>query len=127
MALFKIFNNIDSKTLNAETNKYEYNQLPSTYKKGYMYFDAGKSLFYIDTAGEGGSTGTRVALNSYGAQKAYADENDDRISTTYLKTADAGTITAGKVGHTLTFGANGEYQYDGSADVTVPVYTGTII
>jgi len=56
MALFKMYNNIDSN-----------NALPSTYTKGYMYFDATKSLFYIDTAGEGGSSGTRVALNSYGA------------------------------------------------------------
>lgn len=71
MALFKIFNNIDSKTLNQETNQYEYNTLPNTYTKGYMYFDAQKSLFYIDTAGEGGSTGVRVALNAYGAEKAY--------------------------------------------------------
>lgn len=29
--------------------------------------------------------------------------------------------------HKLTFGAGGVYQYDGSADVTVPVYTGGII
>lgn len=29
--------------------------------------------------------------------------------------------------HRLIFGARGEYIYDGSADVTVPVYTGTII
>ena len=29
--------------------------------------------------------------------------------------------------HTLTFGAGGVYQFDGSADVTVPVYTGGII
>ena len=29
--------------------------------------------------------------------------------------------------HTLTFGAGGIYQFDGSADVTVPVYTGGII
>ena len=28
--------------------------------------------------------------------------------------------------HKLTFGAGGVYQYDGSADVTVPVYTGTV-
>lgn len=112
MALFKIYNNIDSN-----------NELPSIYNKGYMYFDATKSLFYIDTAGEGGSSGTRVALNSYGAQKAYADENDNRISTTYLST----TAAAAKVAHTLTFGANGEYTYDGSADVTVPVYEGSFI
>ena len=124
MALFKIFNNIDSKTLNPETNKYEYNGLPDTYKKGYMYFDASKSLFYIDTDGDGGSTGTRVALNSYGAEKAYADENGDRISTTYAKISD---MPAATLSHTLTFGANQEYVFDGSADVTVPVYLGTII
>lgn len=29
--------------------------------------------------------------------------------------------------HKLTFGAGGTYQFDGSADVTVPVYTGGII
>ena len=28
--------------------------------------------------------------------------------------------------HKLTFGAGGIYQYDGSADVTVPVYTGGV-
>lgn len=31
--------------------------------------------------------------------------------------------TASKVTHSLTFG-NGTYVFDGSADVTVPVYTG---
>lgn len=83
MALFKIFNNIDS-----------HGNLPSTYTKGYMYFDAVKGIFYIDTAGEGGTTGTRMAVNAWGAQKAYADENDDRISTTYLKAADFETTLA---------------------------------
>ena len=29
--------------------------------------------------------------------------------------------------HKLTFGAGGAYQYDGSADVTVPVYTGITV
>lgn len=29
--------------------------------------------------------------------------------------------------HKLTFGAGGVYQFDGSADVTVPVYTGGIL
>lgn len=28
--------------------------------------------------------------------------------------------------HKLTFGAGGAYEFDGSADVTVPVYTGTM-
>ena len=34
--------------------------------------------------------------------------------------------SAEKVNHTLTFG-NGTYQFDGSTDVTVPVYTGGMI
>lgn len=33
-------------------------------------------------------------------------------------------IVAKRVGHRLTFGAGGEFVFDGSADVTVPVYTG---
>jgi hypothetical protein len=31
----------------------------------------------------------------------------------------------GKLSHKLTFGAGGAYVFDGSEDVTVPVYTGT--
>ena len=119
MTLFKIFNNIDSR-----------GDLPDTYNKGYMYFDAVKGLFYIDTAGTGTTTGTRMALNSWGAQKAYADENGDRILTTYVKTDDLGNLTTGtadKVAHSLTFGAGGAFVFDGSQDVTVPVYTGSII
>ena len=78
MALFKIFNNIDS-----------HGSLPDTYTKGYMYFDALTGIFYIDTAGEGGTTGTRMAVNAWGAQKAYADENNDRISTIMYKNKEA--------------------------------------
>ncbi len=33
-------------------------------------------------------------------------------------------ITTSKLKHKLTFGANQEYVFDGSEDVTVPVYTG---
>ena len=39
---------------------------------------------------------------------------------------DVNNITAKRVEHKLTFGAGQEYQYDGSADITVPVYTGKI-
>jgi len=53
LALFKIFNNIDSN-----------NNLPATYNKGYCYFDATTNKFYIDTDGNGTTTGTRVPLNS---------------------------------------------------------------
>lgn len=34
--------------------------------------------------------------------------------------------TAKRLSHTLTFGAHQEYVFDGSQDVTVPVYDGTI-
>ena len=92
MALFKIFNNIDSKTpVPGEEDKFTYNGLPTTYNKGYMYFDASKSLFYIDTEGTGGNVGRRVALNAYGAyqsHKARCDSDENEISTTYLKIAD---------------------------------------
>lgn len=37
---------------------------------------------------------------------------------------DPDNIVAKRVEHKLTFGAGQVYQYDGSADVTVPVYTG---
>ena len=37
---------------------------------------------------------------------------------------DPENIVAKRVGHKLTFGAGGIYEFDGSADVTVPVYTG---
>jgi hypothetical protein len=37
---------------------------------------------------------------------------------------DLDNIVAKRVEHKLIFGAGQNYQYDGSADVTVPVYTG---
>lgn len=40
-------------------------------------------------------------------------------------TPDSGS--SGVLAHKLTFGAGGEYVFDGSQDVTVPVYTGTVI
>lgn len=39
---------------------------------------------------------------------------------------DMNNITAAKVAHKLTFGAGAVYTFDGSEDVTVPVYTGGI-
>jgi hypothetical protein len=78
LALFKIFNNID-------TN----NALPSTYNKGYCYFDASTNKFYIDTAGTGGTTGTRVPLN---ALRADISKIGQRIPFVTCTTA-AGTAT----------------------------------
>lgn len=40
---------------------------------------------------------------------------------------DADNIVAKSLQHTLTFGSNGEYTFDGSQDVTVPTYTGTVV
>lgn len=39
----------------------------------------------------------------------------------------AETLVAQKTSHTLTFGAGQKYKFDGSQDVTVPVYNGTIV
>lgn len=40
---------------------------------------------------------------------------------------DINNIVAKQTMHRLTFGSGGAYVFDGSADVTVPVYTGEII
>ena len=45
-------------------------------------------------------------------------------STTIANLPFINSGSAEKVNHTLTFG-NGTYSFDGSADVTVPVFTGT--
>lgn len=47
------------------------------------------------------------------------------ISAGSIEGLDVNNIVAKKVEHKLTFGAGETYQYDGSADVTVPVYTGS--
>ena len=49
------------------------------------------------------------------------------IYANMLGDIDFSNIVAKRVEHTLTFGAGGIYQFDGSQDVTVPVYTGNII
>lgn len=89
-----------------------------------MYFDATTKLFYIDVADDeydayGNILNTeeqkRFPLNAWGAMNAYADEEGFPIIQTYMRKSDL---------HTLTFGDGGQYVYDGSEDVTVPVYTG---
>ena len=60
---------------------------------------------------------------------------DGQTTVVNLPFIDAGTIngsdlsniTAQRLAHTLTFGAGEAYVFDGSRDVTVPVYTGIII
>lgn len=42
-------------------------------------------------------------------------------------TPDLDNVVAKSLQHTLTFGANQNYTFDGSKDLTVPVYTGTAI
>ena len=53
----------------------------------------------------------------------YVTNETDITTITGLQQALANVVLP----HKLTFGAGGVYQYDGSADVTVPVYTGTAI
>lgn len=47
--------------------------------------------------------------------------------TTIANLAFINSGSSQKVNHTLTFGAGGAYTFDGSQDVTVPVYTGSIV
>lgn len=119
MALFKIFNNIDSSS-----------DLPATHHKGYMYFDVTKKLFYIDIADDNENVDIkRAPLNAWVSTYAEKDGQGNTIDNTYLKISDAGDIISGeaeKVKHKLTFGAGGAYVFDGSVDVTVPVYTGGV-
>jgi hypothetical protein len=44
-----------------------------------------------------------------------------------LTSAFSQMITNGKFNHKLTFGAGEVYVYDGSQDITVPVFTGTML
>lgn len=63
-----------------------------------MYYDAKNSIFYIDTAGTGGETGTRQKINAWGAVKAVKDQRDQIIDDTYIKGI---SITDGKLSATL--------------------------
>lgn len=53
----------------------------------------------------------------------YIIKDTDAVRTSDFQTA-MNNVT---LPHKLTFGAGGAYEFDGSADVTVPVYTGGII
>ena len=102
MALFKIFNNIDSKNTS----------LPNTYTKGYMYYDAKDSIFYIDIAGEGGTNGVRQKINAWGAEKTLKDSLNQQIDSTYIKNItisnnELSFITGDNISHSVdgTLGA----------------------
>lgn len=64
--------------------------LPSTYNEGYCYFTTDDGKFYIDTAGNGNSTGTRVTLN---AEKATKDASGNVLTTTYLNKTGNDTMS----------------------------------
>ena len=55
------------------------------------------------------------------------NENDlPFIDAQTINGVDINNLVASRLAHTLTFGANEEYVFDGTRDVTVPVYMGTI-
>ena len=64
-----------------------------------------------------------------------AESGDNKCNFPRFKVGDGSTPVASLpffnisqgLPHTLTFGDGGVYQYNGSADVTVPVYTGTTL
>ena len=70
-----------------------------------------------------GGTVTRNGrtLTGINANYIYVTDETDISKISGLQEALANVVLP----HKLTFGAGGVYQYDGSADVTVPVYTGT--
>lgn len=49
------------------------------------------------------------------------------IDAATINGMDINNIVPARLAHTLTFGANQAYTFDGSEDLTVPVYTGGII
>lgn len=49
------------------------------------------------------------------------------IDATTINGVDINNIVAKKLNHTITFGANQEFVFDGSEDIVVPVYTGSLI
>lgn len=49
------------------------------------------------------------------------------IDATTIDGVDIDNIVAKKLNHTITFGANQEFVFDGSEDIVVPVYTGSLI
>lgn len=49
------------------------------------------------------------------------------IDANTISGVNINNIVAKQVQHSLTFGANGAYTYNGSADVNVPVYDGSMI
>lgn len=71
MALFKILSNMDSSTPG---------DLPSTYKKGYCYFDVRDGKFWIDT--KDNDAGGRMVLNAY---KAERDADGKKFSLEYIQ------------------------------------------
>lgn len=55
-------------------------------------------------------------------------DEDDTTSAAFIKNKpDLTTISAASLQHSLTFGAGGTYVFNGSEDVTVPVYTGSVV
>ena len=49
------------------------------------------------------------------------------IDATTIDGVDIDNIVAKKLNHTITFGANQAFVFDGSEDVVVPVYMGNLI
>lgn len=125
-----------------------------TAKTGDILVSTGSNWILIPSGDEPGGTVTNIAtgtgliggpITSTGTishavpNGAFANTYNDTNDNTFIKkvtTDQFGHVTAivtsdtvaiaEKVMHTLTFGSNQFYTYDGSADVTVPTYAGDI-
>lgn len=78
---------------------------------------------YETLLGGGSITRNGRTLTGINTNYIYITNETDISTITGLQEALSNIVLP----HKLTFGAGGVYQYDGSADVTVPVYTGGII
>lgn len=76
-----------------------------------------------ETLANGGSvTHNGLTLTGIDPKYIYITDETDMSSISGLQEA----LSNVTLPHKLTFGAGEAYVFDGSADVTVPVYTGTV-
>lgn len=68
----------------------------------------------------------KVVISATQEQADWTEDNSS--SAAFIKNKpDLTNISAASLQHSLTFGAGGTYVFNGSADVTVPVYTGSVV
>lgn len=96
--------------------------MSSNYLEKIIYLSQEDYETLLSNNGTGTVTKNGRTLTGINPNYIYITDETDISTITGLQEA-LNNVT---LPHKLTFGAGGVYQYDGSADVTVPVYTGGI-